>query len=83
MVSPTLEALARSHAGRLKLVKINIDDSPRTGDRYSVQSIPTLLVIDHGDVIARQTGAAPEHVLSAWLDDALTKASSSSRSTSG
>ena len=83
MVSPALEALAKSHAGRVKLVKINVDDSPRTGGRYSVQSIPTLLVIEHGEVIARQTGAAPEHVLRAWLDDALTKASSSGRSTSG
>ena len=83
MVSPALEALAKSHAGRVKLVKINVDDSPRTGGRYSVQSIPTLLVIDHGEVIARQAGAAPEHVLRAWLDEALTKASSSGRSTSG
>jgi len=83
MVSPALEALARSHAGRVKLVKINVDDSPRTGGRYSVQIIPPLLVIDHGEVIARQAGAAPEHVLRAWLDEALTKASSSGRSTSG
>ena len=83
MVSPALEALAKSHAGRVKLVKINVDDSPRTGQRYSVQSIPTLLVIERGEVIARQTGAAPEHVLRGWLDDALTKAGSSSRSSSG
>jgi len=83
MVSPALEALAKSHAGRVKLVKINVDESPRTGARYSVQSIPTLLLIDRGEVLARQTGAAPEHVLRAWLDDALTKASSSTPSTSG
>jgi thioredoxin 2 len=83
MVSPALEALAKSHAGRVKLVKINVDESPRTGARYSVQSIPTLLVIDRGGVIARQTGAAPEHVLREWLDDAITKVNSSSSSTSG
>ena len=54
-------------------------DSPAA---HGVQSIPTLLVIDHGEVVARQTGAAPEHVLRSWLDEALTKASSSSSSTS-
>jgi thioredoxin 2 len=78
MVSPALEALAHSHAGRVKLVKVNVDESPRIARRYAARSIPTLLVIDRGEVIARQTGAAPEHVLRTWLDQALTKLSSSS-----
>ena len=73
MVSPVLEALARSHAGKVKLVKINVDIAPRTAERFGVQGIPTLLVLHRGEVIARQTGAAPEHVLRPWLDDALTK----------
>jgi thioredoxin 2 len=83
MVSPALEALARSHAGRVKLVKVNVDASPQTSRRYDVQAIPTLLVLDHGEVIARQTGAAPEHVLRPWLDEALTKVRSSSSSPRG
>ena len=70
------------HAGQVKLVKVNVDDSPQTAGR-GVQSIPTLLVVDHGDVVARQTGAAPAHVLRSWLDEALTKLSSSSPSTAG
>jgi thioredoxin 2 len=74
MVSPALEALARSHAGRVKLVKVNVDESPRVSQRYGVQGIPTLLVLNRGAVVARQTGAAPEHVLRAWLDDALAQA---------
>ena len=74
MVSPALEALARSHAGKVKLVKINVDASPQTARRFGVQGIPTLLVLHRGEVIARQTGAAPEHVLRPWLDDALAKA---------
>jgi thioredoxin 2 len=76
MVSPALEALARSHAGRVKLVKVNVDDSPHVAQRHGVQGIPTLLVVDRGAVVARQTGAAPEHVLRQWLDDALAKANS-------
>ena len=74
MVSPALEALARSHAGRVKLVKVNVDDSPRTSARFAVQGIPTLLVLDRGRVVARQTGAAPQEALRAWLDGALAQA---------
>ena len=80
MVSPALEALARSHAGRVKLVKVNVDESPQVSQRYGVQGIPTLLVLNRGEVVARQTGAAPEHALRAWLDDALAKISASTSS---
>ncbi|HWD08020.1 MAG TPA: thioredoxin [Actinomycetota bacterium] len=70
-VSPVLERLAETHAGKVKLAKVNVDESPRLSQRFSVQSIPTLLVMRGGEVAARQVGAAPEHVLSRWLDDAL------------
>ncbi len=83
MISPALEQLARSRAGKVKLVKVNVDESPQTAGRHGAQSIPTLLVVHHGDVVARQTGAAPEHVLRSWLDEALTKLSSPSSQTGG
>jgi thioredoxin 2 len=70
-VSPALENLARERAGRIKLVKVNVDDSPNTAHRFGVQGIPTLLVLDKGTAVARQTGAAPEAALRQWLDQAL------------
>jgi len=70
-VSPALENLARDHAGEIKLVKVNVDESPVIAGRFGVQGIPTLLVLDKGAVVARQTGAAPESVLRQWLDQAL------------
>ena len=70
-VSPALERLARDRAGRIKLVKVNVDESPGTAGRFGVQGIPTLLVLDKGTVVARQTGAAPESALRHWLDQAL------------
>ena len=73
MVSPALESLARSHAGQVKLVKVNVDESPQIAGRYAVQGIPTLIIVHRGEAVSRQTGAAPEHVLRTWLDDALTK----------
>jgi thioredoxin 2 len=71
MVSPALESLAREYAGRVKLVKVNVDEAPSTAQRFQVQGIPTLLVMNKGEVVSRQTGAAPEHVLRNWLDQAL------------
>ncbi len=71
MVSPALEKLAQERAGRLKLVKVNVDTSPFTQARFQVQSIPTLVAFDQGREVARQTGAAPLSVLRTWLDGAL------------
>jgi thioredoxin 2 len=71
MVSPALEQLARDLAGRVKLVKVNVDVSPRVSQRFGAQAIPTLLVLTGGQVVARQAGAAPLAVLRAWADKAL------------
>jgi len=71
MVSPALEQLATEMAGRLKLVKVNVDESPKLQQRFGVQAIPTLLVLREGVVAARQTGAAPAAALRTWLEQAL------------
>ena len=74
MVSPALEALARSEAGRFKLVKVDVDRSPALAQRFGVQGIPTLIVLHDGGVVASRTGAAGEATLRAWLDDAINAA---------
>jgi thioredoxin 2 len=71
MVSPALEQLATEMAGKLKLVKVNVDESPRLQERFGVQAIPTLLLLRNGAVAARQTGAAPAGALRTWLEQAL------------
>jgi thioredoxin 2 len=71
MVSPALAQVAADMAGRLKLVKVNVDDSPRLGQRFGVQSIPTLLVMREGKVTSRQVGAAPAAALRSWVEQAL------------
>lgn len=71
MVSPALEQLAHDLAGRVKLVKVNVDNSPRLSQRFGAQAIPTLLVLRNGQVAARQTGAAPLAALRSWVDNAL------------
>jgi thioredoxin 2 len=71
MVSPALAQVAADMAGRLKLVKVNVDDSPRLQQRFGVQSIPTLLVMRDGKVTSRQVGAAPAAALRSWVEQAL------------
>ena len=66
-VSPALEELARRYAGSVKLAKVNVDASPRLSQRFGVQGIPTMLVMKGDEILARQTGAAPEPVLRDWL----------------
>ena len=78
MVSPALEALARTFAGRIKLVKVNIDTAPQIAQRFAVQAVPTLMVLDHGRVVTRQAGAAPAPALQSWLENALSTAGSAS-----
>jgi thioredoxin 2 len=76
MVSPSLERLARDMAGRIKLVKVNADEAPDLMRRFSVQGIPTLLLMVKGRETARQVGALPEHALRSWLEGALSATSS-------
>ncbi|HZA09679.1 thioredoxin [Mycobacterium sp.] len=71
MVSPALEQLATERAGQLKLVKVDVDAAPSISQRFTVQAVPTLLLIDHGRVLARQAGAAPVAALRTWLEQNL------------
>jgi thioredoxin 2 len=71
LVSPALEQVATDLADRIKLVKVNVDTSPKLQQRFAVQAIPTLLVLRHGRVMARQSGAAPAAELRTWVEAAI------------
>ena len=71
MVSPALEQLARERAGRVKLVKVDVDKAPGLSQRFDVKAVPTLFVLRDGEVLARQSGAAPANMLRDWLDRTL------------
>ncbi len=76
VVSPLVERLARDNAGRLKVVKLNVDEAPAVSARYGVQGIPTLLLIRDGAEADRLVGAAPQGRLQAWLEPHLAGAGS-------
>jgi thioredoxin 1 len=60
MVEPILEKLAHEMAGRLRVVKVNVDQNPLTAQRYGIQSIPTMMVVKNGQIADRWMGALPE-----------------------
>ena len=70
-LSPVLEKLAVEYAGRLKLVKINVDNSPDSARRFNAVSIPTMVLMQNGQVSGRQVGALPMPQLKRWLDELL------------
>lgn len=73
MVEPILEKLAPELAGRLRVVKLNVDENPATAQRYGVQSIPTMLVVKNGQIADRWAGALPEAALLNRLTPFLAK----------
>jgi thioredoxin 2 len=68
MVSPIVEQMGREYAGRLKVVKLDIDQAPAVAARYGVQGIPLLLVLKDGREIDRVTGAVPAATLRGVLE---------------
>lgn len=71
MVAPVLERLAERYAGRVKVVKVNVDDSPATARKFDASSIPTLVFLRHGKPVDRVVGAQPEPALANRIDALL------------
>lgn len=67
VVGPIVEQLAAEFAGRLKVVKVNVDENPQLAARYDARSIPTLLVLQGGRVVDRMVGALPKSQLTVRL----------------
>jgi thioredoxin 2 len=72
MISPALEDVAARLRGRMKLVKVNVDESPATAHRFGVQGIPTLLMFRRGELVDQRVGAQEAGQLLAWIEPLLT-----------
>jgi len=70
-LSPLLEKAARERAGKMKLVRVNVDQSPGAARLFDARSIPTLVLLSKGRRIGRQVGALPAAQLTRWLDGLL------------
>ena len=68
MIGPLVEESAAEYADRLTVAKLNVDDGPATATRYSVRSIPTLMIFKGGHPIAMHVGSLSRSQLHAFLD---------------
>ena len=66
-VSPILDELAHQYAGRLKVVKVNVDENQGLARRFDAMSIPTIVVMRDGEVVNRIVGAAPKEHMQAQI----------------
>ena len=70
-IAPIIDELAKDYAGKLKVVKLNVDDNPETAARYGVRGIPNLLIIKNGQVKDQIVGAVPKGHLVKAVDTAI------------
>lgn len=71
MIGPILEEVSAEYAGRLKIVKLNIDENPETPPKFGIRGIPTLMLFKSGSVEATKVGALSKSQLTAFIDSNL------------
>ena len=71
MIAPVLENIANDYAGRLKIVKLNIDENPETPPKFGIRGIPTLMIFKAGEVHATKVGALSKSQLTAFIDQSI------------
>ena len=71
MIGPALEELSAEYAGRVKIVKVNVDENPSSPAQMGVRGIPALFLFKNGQVVSNKVGAAPKAALKTWIDSAV------------
>ena len=71
MIGPSLEELSDELAGKVTIVKINIDENPRTPQKYGVRGIPTMMIFSQGQVAATKVGALPKSKIKEWIESSV------------
>jgi thioredoxin 1 len=71
MIGPALEELAAEYAGKVKIVKVNVDENPDSPAALGVRGIPALFMFKNGQVVSNKVGAAPKAALATWIQSAI------------
>lgn len=66
-MAPALDEVATEMAGKVKVVKVNLDDGPNTSAKYGVRAVPTLMLFKNGELADTRTGALPKSSLEEWV----------------
>ncbi|SDD45626.1 thioredoxin 1 [Paracoccus isoporae] len=68
-IGPALEELSDEYDGKIKIVKVNVDENPESPASMGVRGIPALFMFKDGQVVSNKIGAAPKAALKAWIDE--------------
>ena len=71
MLAPILESVVDDYAGKVKIVKINVDENPETAPKFGIRGIPTLILFKNGEVLTTKVGALSKSQLTDFLDGQL------------
>ena len=69
MIAPVLDEVASEYADKVRVAKLNIDETPATPPKYGIRGIPTLMLFKNGEVEATKVGAVSKAQLTAFLDE--------------
>ncbi len=67
MIAPALEEISKEMGGKVKIVKLNVDENPAVAAQFGIRSIPTLMIFKGGTLAAQKVGAASKGDLSKWI----------------
>ncbi len=70
-IGPSLEEISEEMAGKIKVVKINVDETPDSPAVLGVRGIPALFLFKDGKVVSNKVGAAPKAALQSWIDSSI------------
>lgn len=70
-IGPALEELSSEMDGKVKIVKVNVDENPNSPSQMGVRGIPALFIFKNGEVVSNRAGAAPKAALQSWIEEAI------------
>ena len=70
-IGPSLEEISEEMAGKIKIVKVNVDENPNSPAQLGVRGIPALFIFKDGEVVSNMAGAKPKAALQNWIEDAI------------
>ena len=71
MIGPVLEELSDEMDGKVKIVKVNVDENPNSPAQLGVRGIPALFIFKNGEVIANTAGARPKAAMQSWIEESI------------
>jgi thioredoxin 1 len=71
MIGPALEEIAKEMEGKVKIVKVNVDENPQSPAQMGVRGIPALFMFKDGEVVSNKIGAAPKAALQSWISSSI------------